>query len=87
MGLFKLLTFPVSLPVSGTVWVLRTLLNEAERKYYDEDAILQQIAALEGAHKAGEVSDEEFDQAEEALFERLMEAREYKLRKEAEAGG
>ena len=42
MGLLKLLTFPVSGPVAGTHWVLRTLLDEAERRYYDEEAILQQ---------------------------------------------
>lgn len=81
MGLLKLLTFPVTGPVSGTHWVLRTLLTEAERRYYDEDAILQEIAALEASHRGGELTDEEFDQREEALFGRLLEAREYHRRR------
>ncbi|HZN67465.1 MAG TPA: gas vesicle protein GvpG [Tepidisphaeraceae bacterium] len=83
MGLFKLLTFPVTGPVIGTHWVLRTLVSEAERRYYDEDAILQEIAALETAHRGGELTDEEFDQREEALFERLLEARDYHRRRAA----
>ena len=87
MGLFKLLTFPVSGPVTGTHWVLRTLLDEAERRYYDQDAILQEIAALEAAHRAGEMTDEEFDGREEALFERLLEAREYQARRREQGNG
>lgn len=83
MGLLKLLTFPITGPVSGSHWVLRTLLTEAERRYYDEDAIVQEIAALEAALRGGELKDEEFDQREEALFERLLEAREYNRRKAA----
>jgi len=76
MGLFKLLTFPVSGPVTGTRWVLQTLLDEAERAYYDPAAIRQQMADLEAKHAAGLISEEELDRLEEALLERLMEARQ-----------
>ena len=76
MGLFKLLTFPVSGPVTGTRWVLQTLLEEAERAYYDPAAICQQMADLEAKHAAGLISEEELDRQEEALLERLMEARQ-----------
>jgi hypothetical protein len=76
MGLLKLLTFPVSVPVSGTKWVLQTILNEAERAYYDPAAIRQQMAELEDKHRAGLISEEELDRREEALLERLIEARE-----------
>src|SRR4051812_32594411 len=44
MGLLRLLTFPVSGPIAGTKWALQTLLNEAERRYYDEAAIRQEMA-------------------------------------------
>lgn len=77
MGLLKLLTFPVSGPVTGTRWVLETVLREAERRHYDPAAIRQQLADLETQHRTGRLSDEEFDRREEALFERLMEAREF----------
>ena len=77
MGLLKLLTFPISAPVSGTGWILRTILSEAERRQYDPAAIRQQLADLETQHHAGQISDEEFDRREHALFERLIEAREF----------
>ena len=83
MGLLKLLTFPVSVPVSGTRWVLQTILNEAERSHYDPAAIKQQLADLETQHRTGRISDEEFDRREEALFERLIEARDYHQSKRA----
>ena len=78
MGLFKLLTFPVSMPLTGGRWVLQTLLSEAERRYYDEAAIRQEMAELERQLVAGEVDDETFDRREEELLERLLEAREYR---------
>ena len=82
MGLMKLLTFPVSVPLSGGRWVLETLVGEAERRYYDPTAIRQQMADLESRHRAGQLSDDEFDNQEEALLERLIEAREYQQRKQ-----
>ena len=77
MGLLKLLTFPVSLPISGGEWVLRTVLSEAERRYYDEAAIMEEMAQLERQLEAGEIDDASFDAQEEALLQRLLDAREY----------
>ena len=85
MGLFNLLTFPVSGPILGAKWLLQTLQNEAERQYYDEAAIRKEMADLESRLRAGQISDAEFDRREEALFERLLAAREYSRRKQAEA--
>jgi hypothetical protein len=84
MGLFKLLTFPVSLPISGGTWVLQTVLNEAERRYYDEAAILEEMAQLERQFADGEIDEAHFDQDEEALLQRLLDARAYWRRKEDE---
>ena len=82
MGLLKLFTFPVSVPLSGGRWVLQTLVDEAERRYYDPAAIRQQMADLEAQHRAGQITDEEFDRREEELLERLIEARQYQQRKQ-----
>ena len=84
VGLLRLLTFPVSLPLSGGKWVLQTLLSEAERRYYDEAAIRAEMAELERRLVSGEVDDETFDREEEALLERLLEARAYQQRLEDE---
>jgi CBS domain containing-hemolysin-like protein len=86
MGLFKLLTFPVSGPLVGTKWALKTLMSEAERRYYDEAAIRQEMAELERQMLAGQIDDETFDRQEEALLNRLLEAREYYQRKAEERG-
>ncbi len=85
MGLLKLLTFPVSGPIAGTRWVLQTILDEAERAYYDPTAIRQQMADLEDKHRAGLITEEELDRREEALLERLLEARERQLERHGES--
>lgn len=84
MGLLKLLTFPVSGPLIGTKWALKTLVSEAERRYYDEAAIRQEMAELERRLIAGQIDDATFDRQEEALLNRLLDAREYHQRKAAE---
>jgi len=84
MGLLKLLTFPVSAPIAGATWTLQTLLDEAERRYYDPAAIQQEMADLERQLSRGEIDERTFDEREDALFERLLEARAYHQRKESE---
>jgi hypothetical protein len=69
MGLLKLLTFPISGPVSRTRWVLQTVLEEAERKYYDEAAIHHEIAELERQHRDGAIDDETFEAKEDEMLE------------------
>jgi len=81
MGLLKLLTFPVSGPMLGGKWVLQTILDQAERQHYDVAAIQQQMAELAEQYQAGLVNDSEFDRREEALLQRLLEARQYHQRK------
>jgi hypothetical protein len=84
MGLFKLLTLPVSLPVTGGTWVLQTVLTEAEHRYYDEAAIFEEMSQLERQLQTGEIDQDLFDQREEELLRRLLEAREYWRTREAQ---
>ena len=79
--LFKFLTFPVSGPLLGGKWVVQTVLDQAERQHYDVNAIQQQMAELSQQHQAGLVGDAEFDQREEALLARLLEAKAFHQRK------
>jgi hypothetical protein len=53
MALLRLLTFPVSAPLSGSKWLLQTLLGEAERRYYDEEAIRSELAEAQRLYHAG----------------------------------
>lgn len=75
MGLLTgLLTLPLA-PVRGTIWVAERVLEEAERQLNDPEEIERQIVEAEDAHERGELSEEEFEQLEEELLERLLGAR------------
>jgi hypothetical protein len=58
-------------PVRGSGWVIRQVLNEAERLYYDPATVRAELAKLEERLEAGEIDDEEFDRQEDELLERL----------------
>lgn len=66
-----LLTLPLA-PVRGTIWVAERMLEEAERQLNDPAAIEQQIVEAEEAFDRGELSEEEFEQIEEELVQRLL---------------
>lgn len=79
VGLLKLLTFPVSGPASAGRWVLQTLLDEAERRYYDTDDIRQKLLTVEQQFMAGQIDEQTFERTEEELLARLLEARDYHM--------
>ncbi len=71
MGLLKeVLLLPVA-PARGTFWVLRQVVADAERQYYDPATIRAELAALEQRLEAGEIDAEEFDRREDELLDRL----------------
>ncbi|MBT2397126.1 MULTISPECIES: gas vesicle protein GvpG [unclassified Streptomyces] len=71
MGLLgELLLLPVA-PVRGTGWVLRQVVAEAERQYYDPSAIQRELSLLERRLEAGEIDEAEFDRREDELLDRL----------------
>ncbi len=75
MGLIKgLLTLPLA-PVRGTIWVAEQIQEEAERQYYDPAVIRRELEEVERLRVAGEIPDEEAEQAEDALVERLLVSR------------
>ncbi|MER7561872.1 gas vesicle protein GvpG [Streptomyces sp. NPDC048523] len=71
MGLIgEVLLLPFA-PVRGSGWVIKQVLNEAERLYYDPATVRAELAKLEERLEAGEIDDEEFDRQEDELLERL----------------
>ncbi|MGN6129515.1 MAG: gas vesicle protein GvpG [Nocardioidaceae bacterium] len=75
MGLFTgLLTLPLA-PVRGTVWVAEQVLDEAERQFYDPAVIRRQLEQVDEMRTHGEISEDEAEQMEDELVERLMESR------------
>ncbi|MGW3471100.1 gas vesicle protein GvpG [Saccharopolyspora sp. NPDC000995] len=74
MGLITgLLTLPLA-PVRGAVWVAEQVKQHAEQRYYDPALIQRQIADVDDAYAAGELSDSERDRLHEDLLSRLFEA-------------
>jgi hypothetical protein len=69
----EVLLLPLA-PVRGSAWAVRQALREAERLYYDPAAVRTELARLEEQLEAGEITEEEFDQREDELLDRLEEA-------------
>ena len=75
MGLItNLLTLPLA-PVRGTVWLAQIIQAEVESHELDEPSILAALQELEVAREAGEFPEEEIEEAENELIERLMALR------------
>ncbi|MFF1508490.1 gas vesicle protein GvpG [Streptomyces sp. NPDC058326] len=71
MGLLKEVLLLPAAPVRGTAWVLRQVVEVAEREYYDPDVVHRELAGLVAAFEAGEIDEAEFDRREDALLARL----------------
>jgi gas vesicle protein GvpG len=75
MGLITgLLTLPLA-PVRGTMWIASLIQAEAENQLDDEPAVLSQLAELDRAREQGLISEEESEEVETALLERLLTIR------------
>lgn len=77
MGLLKLLILPVTGPIRGARWAVETVLDEAERQYYDEAAIRQEMLALEDLYQQGKIEEASFERAADTLLQRMLDARVY----------
>lgn len=73
--LLSLLASPLLGPVKLVDALARTVLERAEMELYDEGAIRAELAAVELAYDAGKIDEAARDAAEDALLDRLREAR------------
>ena len=72
MGLFSaILTLPLA-PVRGVVALADQLEREAYRQWTDPAAIRQQLAAVDAAYEAGELTAAQRDEDQDALVARLL---------------
>jgi hypothetical protein len=78
----RLLALPVTGPAKAGWWVLEQIIAAAEDELYDEDRIVAQIRALSDELEAGSITEEEHAFAEEALLEKLVEARAFRAARE-----
>lgn len=78
MGILSLLTFPVTGPIQGVIWLAEKLSEQAEHELYNEEAVRSQLIELELSYDMGEIDEDTFEQAEALLLARLKEIRDYK---------
>ncbi|MYV46052.1 hypothetical protein GT031_10660 [Streptomyces sp. SID2888] len=71
MGLLSETVLLPFAPARGSLWVIRQLIAEAERQYYDPATVRAELALLERRLDEGEITAEEFDREEDALLDRL----------------
>lgn len=72
MGLITgLVTLPLA-PVRGVIWLGEKLEAEARRQWSDPAAVRRQLAAVDAAYEAGEISAEERDERQDELVARLL---------------
>ena len=66
--LLRLLTLPVSGPVSGLMWIGDKILEQATPEIDNKENLSQQLLTLQLAFDMGEISEEEFEEKEEELL-------------------
>lgn len=72
MGLFTgLLTLPLA-PVRGVVWVAEQLRDQADAQMNDPSVLRAKIDDLDRACENGEITEEDRDEQQEELLQRLM---------------
>jgi len=74
--LIDLLTLPVMGPIKGVIWIAEKVSEQAEKEIYSEGAVRGKLMELELRFDLGEINEEEYMEAEEALLARLRMIRE-----------
>jgi Gas vesicle protein G len=72
VGLFTgLLTLPLA-PVRGVVWLGEQLQNEALRQWSDPAEVRRQLAEVDAAYAAGQLTEQQRDEQQDELVSRLL---------------
>ncbi|MBW3561284.1 MAG: gas vesicle protein GvpG [Actinobacteria bacterium] len=70
-----LLTGALLGPVKLVTWTADRILQVAEDRFYDEQAVMAALAQLNDEYDRGLIDDEGFEAAEDELMDRLETAR------------
>ena len=65
---------PVTWPAKGVFWILKKVYEAAHDEFYDPSSIKRQLIELEDQLDAGHITEEEFEEVEVVLLQRLKEA-------------
>ncbi|HEY0474580.1 MAG TPA: gas vesicle protein GvpG [Kribbella sp.] len=76
MGLITgLLTLPLA-PLRGTIAIAEQVRRQAEREFYDPARIRRQLERIDQLRASGDLTDEEAEELENELVERLLTSRD-----------
>ncbi|MGW4330644.1 gas vesicle protein GvpG [Nocardia sp. CY41] len=71
MGLFSaILSLPVA-PVRGVLWLGEVIQDQVEQKMRDPAVMRRELEAIDEAAAAGQLSEEERRQAQQAVLDRM----------------
>ncbi len=76
--ILDILTAPVLGPIRGVHWLATKVTEAAEGELLDEDRVRGELLELQMRLEMAEVSEEEYDEQESVLMERLNAIREAK---------
>ena len=62
-------------PLKGVVGLARIIRDRAEEELYSPTAIQEELLRLQTRFELDEITEEEYDQQEEALLDRLRESK------------
>ncbi len=82
--LFKLLGLPLTLPAAGIKFCFQQVLNAAEAELMDPAPVKEALLNLQLQLEEGEITEEEYVEAEAVLMRRLREIRSYREEKAKE---
>lgn len=68
----KLLTFPITGPIDGILWLGGQLLERANTELDDQENLQKQLLALQLAFDLGDISEEDFEIQEEELLLKIQ---------------
>ncbi len=77
-GLIDLLCAPVFGPMRAIIWMARKIEEQAEGEMLDEDRVKSDLLELQMHLEMDEITEEEYDEQEGILLERLNSIRELK---------
>lgn len=70
-------------PLKGVVWLAEKIYEQAEKELVDEEGVKHRLTELYMLLETGQISEEEFEQQEEELVDRLETIEEYKKGRES----
>ncbi|MCL4459068.1 MAG: gas vesicle protein GvpG [Chloroflexi bacterium] len=76
--IFDLLTAPVLGPIKGVYWLAEKVAEAADNELLDEDRVRAELLELQVRLELGEIAEEEYDEQERILMDRLKAIREVK---------